>query len=167
MHILFQTQLGQSGVLGKFLVGQFNFGAVPLCWNTVWHGCCDWAACTHPARVETGSWRDYVLTPHLDQFKSLKTTLCSFSTFKWWVLKSPHDSFTYAEKGTAAKDAVHPWYRSMWLVPARTGQACSHERLLGRQPKLFNPIPGQRDAMCQWQGCRSLCYNSANDFIFG
>lgn len=21
--------------------------------------------------------------------------------------------------------------------------------------------------MCQWKGCLSLCYNSANDFIFG
>lgn len=40
------------------------------------------------------------------------------------------------------------------------GWACSPERVLGKQPKLYGPTPGQLDLLRQWEGCHSPCYKS-------
>lgn len=39
---------------------------------------------------------------------------------------------------------------------------CSHKRGLGRQPKLYSPIPEQLGALCRWLGYYSSCYKSVN-----
>lgn len=47
-----------------------------------------------------------------------------------------------------------------------TGQTCL-ARVLGRQPKIYSPIPGQLGALCHGSGATSLCskpMNRKNDF---
>lgn len=45
--------------------------------------------------------------------------------------------------------------RCCWRRRRRESRWCSPERVPGRQPNLYSPIPEQLGALCQWLGCRS------------
>lgn len=88
-------------------------------------------------------------------FEEMKITICFVA--ERYLLSIPDTQYTVSiHQRLGPRELARFCKRWCW------GQACSFKKVLGRQPTLSSPVPGQLEALCQQKDCHLAHDESMN-----